>query len=180
MASRGDTSVLEKADTVLASAIAQAPDAHDLLVMKAVLNHFLGHFDEEVRLYRKVLERKPEDPVILNNLAWALSEGIRQPSEALQMIDHVIRNVGRNPNSIDTRGVILIRLGRFDEAIEELKWVVQAEPTGVHYYHLAHAYQKAGRDAEFRAAREQMRRAGLTVADLDPDERPEFEALMKL
>ena len=96
------------------------------------------------------------------------------------MIDHVIQNVGRNPNDIDTRGVILMRLGRFDEAIQELKWVVQAEPTGVHYYHLAHAYRKAGRDAEFRKAREQMQQAGLTVADLDPDERTEFEALMKL
>ena len=57
--------------------------------------------------------------------------------------------------------------------------MVQAEPSGLHYYHLAQAYQKAGRDAEFRKALDQARQAGLTTATIDPAERAEFEALMK-
>jgi tetratricopeptide (TPR) repeat protein len=177
---RNDTQALEKADQVFVAALAHAPDADGLLVMKAMLDHLQGQFDEEVRLYRIVLKRKPQDPVALNNIAWSLSEGTHQPSEALDMIDNVIRLVGRDPNNIDTRGVILMRLGRLDEAIEELKWVVQAEPTGIHYYHLAHAYREAGRDAEFRAAREQMRRAGLTVADLDATEHADYQVLIGL
>jgi Tfp pilus assembly protein PilF len=175
-----EATVLEKADAILKHALKQAPQADDLLVMNAMLNHIRGHFDEEVRLYRLALERRPRNAVVLNNLAWALSEGLHQPSEALDKIDEAIRYVGRQPNTLDTRGVILLRLGRYDQAIEELKGVTQAKATGVYYYHLAQAYHKAGREAEFRAALEQMRRAGVTLADVDSTERADFQALTRL
>ena len=116
----------------------------------------------------------------LNNIAWVLSEGLHQPSEALEKIDEVIQLTGRNPNNVDTRGVILVRLGRLEQAIEELKWVVQAEPTDVHYYHLAQAYRKMGRDADFHKAFEEAKRAGLTATALDPAERADFEDMLKL
>jgi len=178
VADRDDPTMLEKADAVLAAAIARTPEADDLLIMKAMLDHLRGHFDEEIRHYRSVLARKPQHLVVLNNIAWSLSEGVQQPSEALGMIDDVIRIQGRNSNNIDTRGVILMRLGRHDEAIEELKWVVQTEPTGIHYYHLAHAYHKAGRTGEFRDTMEKLRQTGLAVTDLDTTERSDYQALM--
>ena len=178
-ASRNETTTLKQADEILEAATQRLPEADDLLVMKAMINHFLSRFDEEMRLYRIVLSRKPQFPVALNNIAWVLSEGLHQPSEALEKIDEVIQLTGRNPNNVDTRGVILVRLGRLDQAIDELKWVVQAEPTDLHYYHLAQAYRKMGRDADFRKAFAEAKRAGLTAAVLDPAERADFEDLLK-
>jgi tetratricopeptide (TPR) repeat protein len=148
--------------------------------MKAMIDHLQCRYDEEVRLYRAVLLHQPHNPVVLNNLAWALSEGLNQPSEALEKIDELINRAGRHTENLDTRGVILLRMGRTDLAIKDLEAVVQAEPTGLHFYHLAQAYQKAGRDAEFRKALEQARQAGLTTSTIDPAERAEFEALLKL
>jgi tetratricopeptide (TPR) repeat protein len=178
VASHFDAAILKKAEAVFVAALAHAPDVDELLVMKAMLDHLQGHFAEEVRLYRLVLERKPRNPLVLNNIAWALCEGIHQLSEALAKIEEVIQLEGRNPNNADTRGVILMRMGQHSQAIEDLKWVVQAEPTGVHLYHLAHAYHEAGRDADFRATLDQMRRVGLTEADLDSSERGDYHALV--
>ena len=179
VASRTETKALKQADEILEAALQRHPEADDLLVMKAMINHFQSRFDEELRLYRIVLSRKPQFPVALNNIAWVLSEGLHQPAEALEKIDKVIQLTGRTPNNVDTRGVILVRLGRLEQAIDELKWVVQAEPTNVHYYHLAQAYRKMGRDADFQKAFEEAKRAGLTSAVLDPTERADFEEMLK-
>ncbi len=179
VASRSETTILNQVHEILEQALKRAPKADDLLVMKAMIAHFQSHFDEESSLYRDVLSRKPQFPLALNNLAWVLSEGLNQPEEALKKIDEVIRLTDRNANNVDTRGVILVRLGRFEQAIDELKWVVQAEPTGVHYYHLAQAYRKMGRDADFRKAFEEAKGAGLTAAVLDPAERADFEDMLK-
>jgi hypothetical protein len=56
--------------------------------------------------------------------------------------------------------------------------VVQAEPTAIHYYHLAQAYRKMGREAESRKALEDAKRAGLTPAALDPTERAEYADML--
>jgi tetratricopeptide (TPR) repeat protein len=117
---------------------------------------------------------------VLNNLAWVLSEGLDQTREALTKIDLLIKLAGRRAENLDTRGVILSRMGRLDEAIKDLEEVAQAEPTGVHFYHLAQAYRKAGRDAEFRKALEKARQAGLNAETLDPTERAAFEAMRSL
>ena len=121
-----------------------------------------SRFADEVRLYRAVLERQPQNPVVLNNIAWALSEGMNQPSEAMEQIDELVRIAGRGAETLDTRGVILTRMSRLDEAIKDLEEAVKVSPTGIHLFHLAQAYQKAGRDAEFRKTRDQVRLTGLT------------------
>jgi Tfp pilus assembly protein PilF len=175
--SRTNPSALEQTGVVLDAALGHTPDADDLLVMKAMLDHLMGSFEEEVRLYRAVLVHQPRNPVVLNNLAWALSEGLKQPAEALEKIGELINLTGHQAENLDTRGVILLRMGRLDLAIKDLEEVVQAEPTGLRIYHLAHAYQKAGRDADFRKAFEQVRKSGLTTATIDQAERADFEAL---
>ena len=64
--------------------------------------------------------------MVLNNLAWVLSEGMNQPAAALEKIDELIKLKGSNVESLDTRGVILLRLGRAEEAVKDLEQVTQA------------------------------------------------------
>ncbi len=174
----GEPASKREALEVLDAALKLTPGSSDLLAMKAVLHHLEQRYDEEVRLYRVILARQPKSPLILNNLAWTLSEGLHQPSEAMTHIEQFVKLSGRVPEALDTRGRVLIRLGRLDDAIKDLEEVVRAEPTGPHLYHLAYAYHKAGRGNEFRKTIEQMRRAGLTALALDPTERTEFETLL--
>ena len=158
------------------------PAAADLLLTTAHLRHFQGRYDDEVRLYRAALEHDPPDPLFLNNMAWTLSEDLPRPdpAEALRRIDEALRRAGRLPQLLDTRGVILTRLNRLDEAIRDLEEAAgDAPPGAVVSFHLARAYHQAGRTAEARAAGDRARAAGLDPARLAARERAEWEALAR-
>jgi tetratricopeptide (TPR) repeat protein len=80
---------------------------------------------------------------------------------------------------LDTRGVILTRLGKFDQAIADLEASAKAAPSAVTYYHLARAYYKAGRKPEFQKNRDLAKEKGLTASQLQPNEQAEMEKLLK-
>ena len=175
-----DPGILTQATEVLDNALSHDPNADELLVMKAIVCHLQGRFEEEVRVYRSVLKRQPRNTVVLNNMAWALSEGLNHPSEALEKIDELIKIAGRNAEYLDTKGMILLRIGRLEQAVEDLEEAVKLEPNSTHHYHLAQAYKKLGRETDFRKSLDEARRAGLSPTTIDPVERAEVEALIKL
>ena len=80
--------------------------------------------------------------------------------------------------ALDIRGVILTRLGRFDEAIGNLKEAASDRPTPSMLFHLCRAYRKANRMEDFRHYREQAHRAGISAAKVDSVERMELESLL--
>ncbi len=174
-----DAETLAKADAVLNATQSAAPHSDELAIMTAMLRHIQGKYAEEVRLYKAVLEHRPENPVILNNLAWALCEGSHLPAEALPLIEASIQVEGHTPQALDTRGVILTRLGRLDAAIHDLEEVVSREPTALHQLHLARAYKLAGRADDALKSRTLAHQVGVSPKDLDPVERPELQALLK-
>jgi Tfp pilus assembly protein PilF len=159
-----DPETLRQVDVILATALTKEPEADEFLVMQAMLRHLQRKFDDEVRLYRVVLEHRPESYVVLNNLAWALSEGLDHPEEARTYIDRLVKTVtDQDAQAVDTRGMILSRLsqspqGRSEEerrsfqtdAIRDLENVVKSEPSTQHYFHLARVYDRAGRKEEAR------------------------------
>ena len=179
LASRADARLTPDADAILNGALARDPGSVDLLVYRAMFEHLQGHFGEEARFYRDVLKRQPRHAIALNNLAWTLSEGLHQPSEALTYIDDVVRHFGRSAQALDTRGVILTRLGRHDEAIRDLEDSNRVKPSAVAEFHLALACHEAGREDEFRKYRDRVKEAGLKPEQLDASERAAFEALWK-
>jgi tetratricopeptide (TPR) repeat protein len=176
---RADPTAIDGALSVVEAARQGDPEDASLLSALAVLQHARGDYREEARLYREALDRDPGSAVVANNLALALSEGIGRPAEGLKLIDALIDREGRDPALLDTRGVILTRLGRLDEAIKDLEDVARARPNGLHHYHLARAYLKAGKTESFRQARELMRRDGLTPEGVDPMERAEVASLLQ-
>lgn len=152
----------------------------DLLIASAVLSHQIGDFENEARLYRQVLQRRPGDPLAHYNLALVLSEGLGQPEEALRLIDRLASRVGSVAPVLGARGVILTRLGRFDEAIEDLEQAIEIEPSADRHYFLARAYHKAGQDDRFRAEIDQARQAGLTPELVDRWQHDEMRELLSL
>ena len=109
-----------------------------------------------------------------------MSEGLNKPSEGLEKIDDLLAIAGRNAEQLDTRGVILTRLNRLEEAVKDLKEAVKLGSNAIYLYHLAKAYKKMGRQEDFRTTFEEARRVGLTATvTVDPTERAELEALLK-
>jgi tetratricopeptide (TPR) repeat protein len=174
-----DDPLMAHADSILTEILSRDPLDVDILQSMAVLRHFQRRYDDEVSLYRKVLTRKAGSVEILNDLAWTLSEGVNQPAEALQTIDRAISIAGRAPRLLDTRGVILTRLGRLRESIADLEESVRTQPSPLVNFHLAYAYRKAGRDGDSRARIEQSLRAGLSVAQADLTERDRLETFLR-
>jgi tetratricopeptide (TPR) repeat protein len=178
VASGSRPEILDQADAILAAAVARAPDDPKLLVRMAHLRHLQGRYEDEVALYRKALGLNPADRGFLNNLAWTLSEELRRPEEGLQWINEAFRVVPRSPRLLDTRGVILTRLGRHPDAIRDLEAATAATPSPTMLAHLARAYHAAGDTGHFRIARDRARRAGLAPERLEPGERAELVELL--
>ncbi len=137
-----------------------------------------GKTQEAISGLREILAGNPDDVRILNNLAWSLAF-LDEPltKEALKLIDHAIEVAGSDPSLSDTRAVILIRAGLYDEAIRDLK-VAQEMPTQRPTLprsiaaHLAWAYQGKGQIDEARQAFRQAEARGFRLEASSREERP--------
>jgi len=96
-----------------------------------------GRFEEAERSYRVVLEMNPNQPVILNNLAYMLlrrdkggasEETVRLAESAVR----IAREQGMEPrtlaNLMDTLGAVMLAAGRFGEAQRVFREAVGLEP----------------------------------------------------
>jgi predicted Zn-dependent protease len=138
-----------------------------------------GNTQAAIAVLREILARNPDDAGALNNLAWIL--GLLDPSqteEALSMIEHAIKLQGSNSTLLDTRAVILIRAGRYDAAIRDLKAAEELLPTERPALrqslevHLAWAYQGLGLVNEARAAFLQAEGRGFRLKSTQRMEQP--------
>ena len=88
----------------------------------------------------------PQMPLVANNLAWMLAHS--QPPElprALKLVDQAIAHWPNQPQCRGTRGYILVKLGRWKEALGDLEVALRAKPddTDLHLA-LAETYDKLG------------------------------------
>ena len=170
---------LGQADGLLSLALQGQPDSSELLQARAYLRHLQRKFDEEIKLYDQVMAKNPSTYIFLNNWAWTLSEELAKPEEGLKRVSEAIEKIGKQPHILDTRGVILLRLGRTEEAIADLEIAAGAVPSATIYFHLARAYEKAGRKDDFAKYREKAKELKLKPDQLQPSERAEYDRMFK-
>jgi tetratricopeptide (TPR) repeat protein len=162
------------ADRLLDRAIGTGPVDDELAYARASLRHLQGRLEEAVKLYDELAARSPANLLYLNNGAWILSEDLDRPREALERIEMLASKAGTKPHTLDTRGVILLRLGQTARAIHDLETAAKAVPSGPIRYHLARAYLAAGRRADAARALAEAKAAGLKPESLQPSERAEY------
>lgn len=167
------------AESFLASAGDPAEANPDRLLQRALLLHLKGDFAEEVAVYERLIALHPSNYQFLNNLAWTLSEEMKKPEDGLKWIDEAIKRVGPVPDLLDTRGVILTRLGRLDDAVKALETAAGQKKDATVDYHLARAYHKQGNADAARKHRDRAREAGLTREQLQPCDQADWDAVMK-
>lgn len=171
--------VLDRADAVLEAAVRREPTRTEIRAVLAMLRHMQNRIEEEIALCRSIVADRPDDAFGLNNLAWALCEGVNRPAEALPFAEDLVRRHGQVPGSLDTRGVILTRLGRHADAIRDLKAATDAQPTAGRLFHLARAYRADNQPEEASKTLDRARKAGLDPAKLEPNERTDYEAMTR-
>lgn len=115
--------------------------------------------------FRKALELQPDQPLVLNYLAYSWVEQGQHLDEALDMLKKAVAGRPSDGYIIDSLGWIYFRLGRYDEAVSNLEHAVELKPQDPTINeHLGDAYWRAGRHVE---ARYQWQRALLFKPDAD-------------
>ena len=165
---------VDLADRLLDRAIGDGPLDDELAYARASLRHLQGRLEEAVKGYDELASRSTANLPFLNNGAWILSEDLGRPRAALERIEAVASKAGTGPHTLDTRGVILLRLGQAARAIDDLEAAAAAVPSGPICYHLARAYLAAGRRDDAAKALAKASAAGLKPESLQPSERAEF------
>ena len=117
---------------------------HFVLGTQALLQGDLVSGQDHLELAR---QRTPEMPMVLNNLACALTQ--REPPDlerALQLAQ-AAKKLSNHPEISDTLGMILARQGKHREAITEFETVLRAFPNrSTLHAQLADLYEKLGDD----------------------------------
>jgi Tfp pilus assembly protein PilF len=118
-----------------------------------------GERSRAINEYRAVLERQPNDPVALNNLAWLYHEA--GDSRALELARRAAKAAPQAPGVLDTLGWILVEQGKVSEGLEHLAKAISGPKVDPEVrYHYAAALAKAGRGAESRPQLEQALSGG--------------------
>jgi tetratricopeptide (TPR) repeat protein len=101
--------------------------------------------------FLKALELQPEQPDVLNYLAYSwVEQGLHQ-ERALQMLERAVQLRPNSGHIVDSLGWAMFKLGRFDEAVPLLERAVELLPEDpVLLDHLGDAYWRVGRTAEAR------------------------------
>lgn len=101
--------------------------------------------------FLKALELQPEQPDVLNYLAYSwVEQGINQ-DRALRMLERAVQLRPNSGHIIDSLGWALFKLGRFEDAVPLLERAVELMPEDpVLLDHLGDAYWRVGRIAEAR------------------------------
>jgi tetratricopeptide (TPR) repeat protein len=144
------------------------PEDWQLFYYRGVANERAKDWSSAEKDFQKALELSPDEPYVLNYLAYTWVERRERLDQALPMLEKAVSQRPEEGFIVDSLGWAHYMLGRFPEAVTELERAVSLAPTDpVLNDHLGDAYWKVGRKQE---ARFQWSRA--ISFDPEPDQLP--------
>jgi tetratricopeptide (TPR) repeat protein len=187
LASSGVVEHLREAKSVLGELVLLEPAHVPVHLALAQVAYQLGDTDASQQAYRRVLELEPDHRQALNDLAWVLAhhrgeDGVR---EAEMLVDKGLRLYPDDVHLLDTRGVVLLTLGQYEEARKDLeRCVALAEPhpatRAKALLHLAQVLGKMPQEAAAaRSALEEAQRIDQIHRVLSDEERAAIAALLE-
>ena len=134
---------LDKADELST----KAEDKEAITFLRASGYERQKKYDQAEDLFRKMLERDPDNGGVLNYLGYMLADRGVKLDEALAMIKKAVEMEPANGAYLDSLGWAYFKLGKYDLAEDSLikasQHVMGADPTVQE--HLGDLYQKTGR-----------------------------------
>jgi Flp pilus assembly protein TadD len=148
---------LQKGIENLSKARQLVPGSATYISELAELYDLSGHPSEALSAYREAMKLDPNNAVVLNNLAYLMSQNGQNLDEALTLAQHAKQQLPNFYEVSDTIGWIYIKKNLADSAIEifkDLTTKVNDNPT-FHYHYGMALYQKGDKAnalKELRAA----------------------------
>lgn len=152
-----------------------SPDVRDAMRdARLVLSNIAvaeDELDEAEEWLEQVLDEFPEDAGAMNDLGYLWADADKHLDRALDMIQTAVEHDPKNPAYRDSLGWVLYRLGKYPEAVAELRVAASApDPDGVILDHLGDALDKAGQTSE---AIDAWRRAAEAFAESSETDKAE-------
>lgn len=148
----------------LDAAAAEAPGDAEILILRGQTRALAGAADGARADFSAVRALAGADPVELNNLCWAQAEVGFDPETALIDCDAAIADA-REAGFIDSRALVLLHLGRFDEALAAYEQALAAEPNQTASIYGRGLARLALGDAEGQADLDKARSRSVNVRD---------------
>jgi tetratricopeptide (TPR) repeat protein len=121
-----------------------------------------------VASYRRALAENPDNPLLMNNIAYLLTETGGDLAEANRLASQGLRKVPRNPAMQDTLGWVELQQGNVSAALPVFSSLTKENPDNATYrYHYAVALMRSGD----RAAAKQQLEAALQKQPAQPVEK---------
>ena len=116
-----------------------------------------------IQHYRVLLETHPNDPKLLNNLAWVLGQA--KDPQALEFAEKAYKLAPNSPNLLDTLGVLLVEKGDTARGLELLQKASGLAPGNASIrLNLAKALLKAGQNDAAKKELEVLEKLGGQVS----------------
>ncbi|MBT8140188.1 MAG: tetratricopeptide repeat protein [Gammaproteobacteria bacterium] len=149
---------LNEAQRVLGRAIAQHPNDNELRFERSVLSEKLDDLDLVEYDLRYVLAREPNNPIALNALGYILADRTTRYAEALQLIEKALALKPGDPAIMDSLGWAQYKLGRNQQALENLQQAYAKFPDDEIAAHLIEVYWRMGQRGKAKAVYKQIRK----------------------
>jgi len=162
----------QSAEKLVEQALKAHPENRRLLFDVASLRMMQNRREEAKRLYRRLLGKRPDDLVVLNNLALVLSEDKVHQDEALSYIRKALDQAPRSLDLRDSLGVVLLNLGQAQQARQVFSQVLarQADNARFHFHFAAANYILGDIEAS-RSALSKAKSRAIDDEVLTPSER---------
>jgi superkiller protein 3 len=109
--------------------LAISPNDVWALLIKGSLLLALGNDTEAQQYFYKALAINPNFPLASNIIAYGLALYSDDPSKALEIVDKYLKNNPEDIYYMNTKALLLNRLGKYNEAIELYDKVLKTAPT---------------------------------------------------
>lgn len=173
---------LARVQTWLDRGLREDPELVPLLLQQAECYDIRRDYDRAAEAYRVLLDHEEVigtgRAVVLNNLAYLLAltnTDKASVEEAQRYVNEAVDLLGPNSEILDTRAVIAIADGRYEDAIADLELAVIDSPTASKYFHLAVAHQKAGQSESAAASWSEAVDRGLTRDSVSRLEKEQYD-----
>jgi Flp pilus assembly protein TadD len=149
----------------IGSVIANVKKAHEVAPSDiryanalAQLYERTGNSKEATAAYRDVLKINPNEPYVLNNLAFLIAKTGGDLDEALAMAERSKQQLADSPDVSDTLGWIYLKKNRVDRALEIFRVLVEKSPgsASFHYHYGMALLQKGDKTGASRELNEAL------------------------
>lgn len=129
-----------------------SPDDANAVAMVAFVEEQIGQKQQALKNYKASLVKAPQDPLLMNNMAYTLADLGTELDEALRLAQVATRKDPDNPYFADTLGFVYIKRNNLDSAVRIFSDLIKQYPNVVPFrYHYAVALNKKGDNTAAKA-----------------------------